>query len=577
MIIAEPVQNAGGCFTPPAGYWPGLRELADRYGILLVADEVISGFGRLGEWFGVDALRRRARRRSRWPRGSRRRTRRWARCCVSDRVVGPLLASPAHAAARRHVRRPPGRARRWRCKTSRSSSARACSRTSARRAVPRPSGWRGCASCRSSATCAATGFFWAVELVPTRTARRFDRRSASALLRGFLPRPLLEAGLIARARRPRRRGRADRAAADRRRRVLDEIVGALGGVLEDAAAHMGVGCARRSPSSGCAPAHAAPRGAARGGPVARCSAGRRPSRASSGSTRRRAATPLAPLEGAAAGRPGDRRRRLHRPLGGAAREGGATRRATSCCSRRDASAAAPAGATAASVDASLTHGDRQRARAASRTRCERSSALGRENFDGAARRTLRPARHRLRARAAPGDAARRPRAARGRRGSSEEVELLRAARRRGRAARRRARCGRRSTSPTYRGGAVGSAPARALVDPGAARARGLRRGGARGAGVRVHERARARRGLRGDGAAVRSCSRAAARADARAGAARHQRLPAAACARCAATSCRSTTTCWSTEPLDRRAARGDRLARPAGRQRRAATASTTTG
>lgn len=52
MLIAEPVQNRGGCITPPAGYWPGLRRLADRYGFLLVADEVITGFGRLGEWFG---------------------------------------------------------------------------------------------------------------------------------------------------------------------------------------------------------------------------------------------------------------------------------------------------------------------------------------------------------------------------------------------------------------------------------------------------------------------------------------------------------------------------------------------
>ena len=52
LIIAEPVQNAGGCFTPPAGYWAGLRALSDKYGILLCADEVITGFGRVGEWFG---------------------------------------------------------------------------------------------------------------------------------------------------------------------------------------------------------------------------------------------------------------------------------------------------------------------------------------------------------------------------------------------------------------------------------------------------------------------------------------------------------------------------------------------
>jgi len=53
MLIAEPVQNAGGCFTPPAGYWTGLRQLADRYGFLLVADEVITGFGRIGDYFAV--------------------------------------------------------------------------------------------------------------------------------------------------------------------------------------------------------------------------------------------------------------------------------------------------------------------------------------------------------------------------------------------------------------------------------------------------------------------------------------------------------------------------------------------
>jgi adenosylmethionine-8-amino-7-oxononanoate aminotransferase len=54
MVIAEPIQNAGGCLVPPPGYWAGLREVTDRHGILLVADEVISGCGRLGEWFAVE-------------------------------------------------------------------------------------------------------------------------------------------------------------------------------------------------------------------------------------------------------------------------------------------------------------------------------------------------------------------------------------------------------------------------------------------------------------------------------------------------------------------------------------------
>jgi adenosylmethionine-8-amino-7-oxononanoate aminotransferase len=42
MLIAEPVQNAGGCLTPPRGYWHGLREICDEHGILLCSDEVIA-------------------------------------------------------------------------------------------------------------------------------------------------------------------------------------------------------------------------------------------------------------------------------------------------------------------------------------------------------------------------------------------------------------------------------------------------------------------------------------------------------------------------------------------------------
>ncbi|HET7648838.1 MAG TPA: aminotransferase class III-fold pyridoxal phosphate-dependent enzyme, partial [Gaiellaceae bacterium] len=54
MVIMEPVQNAGGSFTPPAGYFQGVREVCDRYGILLCADEVITGFGRVGDWFASE-------------------------------------------------------------------------------------------------------------------------------------------------------------------------------------------------------------------------------------------------------------------------------------------------------------------------------------------------------------------------------------------------------------------------------------------------------------------------------------------------------------------------------------------
>jgi adenosylmethionine-8-amino-7-oxononanoate aminotransferase len=54
MVMMEPVQNAGGALTAPAGYWRGVREICDRYGILLCADEVITGFGRIGAWFASE-------------------------------------------------------------------------------------------------------------------------------------------------------------------------------------------------------------------------------------------------------------------------------------------------------------------------------------------------------------------------------------------------------------------------------------------------------------------------------------------------------------------------------------------
>ena len=53
-VFLEPVQNAGGCLVPPEGYFPRVREICDRYGVLLVSDEVICAFGRLGTMFGCE-------------------------------------------------------------------------------------------------------------------------------------------------------------------------------------------------------------------------------------------------------------------------------------------------------------------------------------------------------------------------------------------------------------------------------------------------------------------------------------------------------------------------------------------
>jgi adenosylmethionine-8-amino-7-oxononanoate aminotransferase len=52
-VILEPVQNAGGCFVPPEGYFQRVREICDEYNVIMISDEVICAWGRLGEWFGA--------------------------------------------------------------------------------------------------------------------------------------------------------------------------------------------------------------------------------------------------------------------------------------------------------------------------------------------------------------------------------------------------------------------------------------------------------------------------------------------------------------------------------------------
>jgi adenosylmethionine-8-amino-7-oxononanoate aminotransferase len=197
MIIVEPVQNAGGCLVPPDGYWPGLRELADRHGIALVADEVITGFGRIGEWFastrygatpdlitcakGITSAYA--------PMGA---------VVVSDRIAEPLYEDgrmllhgitygghPVAAAMALHnievferegvlenVRAQEGYLR------DRLGELR--------ERLPIVGDVRG------------AGFFWALELVRDEAGTRFSADERERLLRGFLTGRLLEEGLIAR-------------------------------------------------------------------------------------------------------------------------------------------------------------------------------------------------------------------------------------------------------------------------------------------------------------------------------------------------------------------------------------------
>ena len=151
MVIMEPVQNAGGAFTPPAGYFAGVREICDRYGILLCADEVITGFGRLGAWFGSELYDIR-------PdlvtgaRASPRRTRRSARWSRAKLVCAVPRARDVHHGITFGGHPPSARSR----SEHRDHEARGDHR--ARREhedeLPRRRS-RSCSTSRSSATCAA--------------------------------------------------------------------------------------------------------------------------------------------------------------------------------------------------------------------------------------------------------------------------------------------------------------------------------------------------------------------------------------------------------------------------------------
>jgi adenosylmethionine-8-amino-7-oxononanoate aminotransferase len=197
MLIAEPVQNAGGCLTPPEGYWPGLRELCDRYGIALVADEVITGFGRIGEWFassrygvapdlitcakGITSAYA--------PMGA---------VLVSDRIAEPLYDNGrmlmhgitfaghpvASAIALRNIEIFEREGVLENVRANEAFPGELLEGIKSR--VPIVGDVRG------------AGYFWALELVRDASGSRFSAEEREKLLRGFITGRLLQEGLIAR-------------------------------------------------------------------------------------------------------------------------------------------------------------------------------------------------------------------------------------------------------------------------------------------------------------------------------------------------------------------------------------------
>ncbi len=107
-MILEPVQNAGGCFVPPDGYFQRVREICDKYDVLLISDEVICAWGRLGDYFGCERFgyqpdiitTAKALTSAYAPMGA---------VIASDRVAEPFMRGQRLLRPRLHLRRPPGR------------------------------------------------------------------------------------------------------------------------------------------------------------------------------------------------------------------------------------------------------------------------------------------------------------------------------------------------------------------------------------------------------------------------------------------------------------------------------------
>jgi adenosylmethionine-8-amino-7-oxononanoate aminotransferase len=230
----EPVQNAGGCFTPPEGYWRGVRDICDRYDILLSADEVITAFGRLGYWFGSERYDIR-------PdivtsaKGLSSSYAALGAVVATDRVMEPFLGAMSMfshgitfgghpvmcAIALKNIEI----MKRERILEHVREHEDAFRETLAQLLdIPIVGDLRG------------TGFFWAIELVKDKETREtFTDEECEKLLRGYLSGALWDAGLICRAddrgdpviqiSPPLVAGQAE----------FDEIVGILGEVLTGAA------------------------------------------------------------------------------------------------------------------------------------------------------------------------------------------------------------------------------------------------------------------------------------------------------------------------------------------------------
>jgi adenosylmethionine-8-amino-7-oxononanoate aminotransferase len=243
MVIFEPVQNAGGSYTPPAGYFQGVREICDHYGILLCADEVICGFGRLGDWFGSNRYDIR-------PdlitsaKGLSSSYAAIGAVLVADHVYDAFDSGTAmYAHGITFGGHPVG------CAIALKNIEIMKRERIVEGVAERESEFQSCLETLLDLEIVGdvrgAGYLWALELVKDKETREtFDDEESETLLRGFLSHALFEHGLICRA-----DDRGDPVIQISPplvagREQFDEIVGILGDVLSEAWSRMQSGHAR---------------------------------------------------------------------------------------------------------------------------------------------------------------------------------------------------------------------------------------------------------------------------------------------------------------------------------------------
>jgi hypothetical protein len=197
-VFLEPVQNAGGCFPPPPGYFERVREICDRHGVLLVSDEVICAFGRLGEWFGAlrygfqpDIITVAKGLTSGYsPLGA---------MIASDRLMEPFLVPGASFLHGFTFAGHPVSCAVAMANLDVFEGERINDHVRATEAAFR-SALEGLHDLPIVGDVRGAGFFWGIELVKDKETRlSFDDDESERLLRGFLSGALFEAGLICRA------------------------------------------------------------------------------------------------------------------------------------------------------------------------------------------------------------------------------------------------------------------------------------------------------------------------------------------------------------------------------------------